>query len=75
MEEVEIALKYIKNGKKGGKEGIVNELLNYADRKILVVLENIYSDCLKSRRIPKEWNIAERRLWKLHTDKPATRPI
>lgn len=49
MEEVEVALKNMKNGKRDGKEGIVTKLMTYADRKTQQVLTNIYTDCLKCR--------------------------
>lgn len=54
-QEVEQALKKLKNRKSAGKDGIQNELLKYGGTKLTSELTKFINKIIQESRIPEEW--------------------
>lgn len=57
--EIELVLAKMKNGKAGGKDKIVGEMLKYGGKAVVQVLCALYNYCLKLKTIPKEWKTSK----------------
>ena len=57
-QEVEAALRKMKNGKAAGKDQVNIETLKAGDETIAKQLAKLYTKCLTERRIPKTWREA-----------------
>lgn len=57
-EEIRYALSRVKNGKSGGEDGILPEMLKEGDDHLLKKLADLFNKCLLQGRIPKNWENA-----------------
>ena len=57
VEELNAAIKKMKNGKSGGKDGMVNEFIKYAKEEFKRKLVDHFNQVLDSGVTPKYWNI------------------
>ncbi|HEG7136646.1 TPA: reverse transcriptase family protein, partial [Staphylococcus aureus] len=57
-EEVMAVIKQMKNGKAGGADGVLAEYLKIGGEEITSILAQLFTNCLRQGRIPKEWNHA-----------------
>jgi len=57
-EEVIAAIKGMKNGKAGGADGVLAEYLKIGISEIAPILAQLFTNCLRQGKIPKDWNHA-----------------
>ena len=50
-DDVTRAVKAIRNGKAGGTDGMIGELVKYGGEKLICVLKNIFNDILEEGEI------------------------
>jgi hypothetical protein len=57
MVDIEIAIKYLKNGKLPGTGMITNELVKSGPQSLMVRIMNLFNKCIINKRTPQEWKI------------------
>jgi len=55
IEDVKKAMRYLKNNKAAGSNGIYLELINYRGNKLLNIIYELVRQILEEERIPEEW--------------------
>jgi hypothetical protein len=55
MEEVRKAVKRLKNGKAGGNDGIVAELLKYGGEGVINWLFEVLTEVCREKKVPEDW--------------------
>ena len=56
IKEIKFVLNKLKNGKAGGPDGIINEVIKYSCNITLKSLSKLFNLILKSGHYPKQWN-------------------
>ena len=57
-EEVERAIKRLKNGKAAGVDGVTGEMLKYGGPAVLQAMTHLCNECWRSGFVPKDWTRA-----------------
>ncbi len=58
IDEVHKIVKKLKNGKSGGFDGIVNELIKFSPISLIIKLTKLYNLCLMKEKIPEVWKLS-----------------
>lgn len=56
IKEIKFVLNKLKNGKAGGPDGIINEVIKYSCNITLKLVVKLFNLILKSGHYPKQWN-------------------
>jgi hypothetical protein len=56
IKEIKFVLNKLKNGKAGGPDGIINEVIKYSCNITLKSVAKLFNLILKSGHYPKQWN-------------------
>ena len=57
-EEVKVAINKMKKGKSAGLDGICGEMIQAGGDSMIKLLEKIFNECWKERKVPQDWQDA-----------------